>query len=335
MKTIIRHTFYILHYIALFCLTACEKEIDLSRYHDQQMDETLTLNCIVNPDSVIAASATRPYFYSSTHDDREHVSGLHISVIINGEQTDTMRFDESRHLYLSDTRPQIGDTVTLSTIYCNREVSAQTHIPDTIAIDAVTVDLKGPMLEHDMGGDVYKFYYHITFTDTPDKHNYYFLWIDQRYGTSDYRWEMLTNMNWADEMVFQNMIKDVYNGIGNWDPTSYIGLPFSDRGIDGQAYTLTVEDVVQSWEVDAYYSELFNHFIRRIRLYSITEDYYRYMVSILAQRDDYDILTGGMLQLGIVESRPLHTNVSGGLGFMGGYSVSTRIMDVMSNANVD
>jgi hypothetical protein len=42
-----------------------------------------------------------------------------------------------------------------------------------------------------------------------------------------------------------------------------------------------------------------------------------------------------MLQLGIVESRPLHTNVSGGLGFMGGYSVSTRIMDVMSNANVD
>ncbi len=47
----------------LFLLTSCEQEWDLEGYRDSELENTLVVNAILNPDSLLRVSVSRPFFF--------------------------------------------------------------------------------------------------------------------------------------------------------------------------------------------------------------------------------------------------------------------------------
>lgn len=55
--------------------TSCYHEVDLDDFKNNEGKNLLTLNSLICPDSVIAVSATRPYFFSDKHNERTYIRG--------------------------------------------------------------------------------------------------------------------------------------------------------------------------------------------------------------------------------------------------------------------
>lgn len=307
---------------SIFFLTGCYQDIDLDRYREDNGEHLLTLNSIVNPDSMIAAAATKTYFFSDVHNEREYVEDLDISVKVNGQVKGVMRFDEESDLYVSDIRPSENDLVELQTLYRDSLISCSDLVPHKVSIESVSVSRQGPVSIYT--GNDYIFTYEITFTDPSDTENFYFL----HYDTSDWRTGVrMGERDYTHEFVFQRLANRVNANIPGWEPYSPYGLPFSDDGIDGKRHTLIVKEIVQGgFGIDlTRYSEM----KRTFKLFSISEDYYQYLLSVLYNDTDSEGLHGGMIDLGVTEPIKYFSNIHGGVGIFAAYSLDKTELDVM------
>lgn len=97
MKTI---THIILSGLCLPFLS-CESDINLDSYRNPEVEKTVVINSIVNPDSIIEVSASHPYFFSDIHKDFSPIKNLEIKLFINGVFSGQMIYDgEKRHLLI-------------------------------------------------------------------------------------------------------------------------------------------------------------------------------------------------------------------------------------------
>lgn len=308
---------------SIFLLAGCYQDIDLDRYREDNGESLLTLNSIINPDSTIAAAATKTYFFSDVHNKRDYVKDLDISVKFNGNTMGVMTFDKKSNLYVSSVTPSENDLVELQTVYNDSPVSCSDIVPRKVGIESVSVSREGPLSIY--SNNDYIFTYEITFTDPSDSRNFYFL----HYDTSDWRKGVpMGERDYTHELVFQRLANHVNANIPGWEPYSPFGLPFTDEGIEGKTHTLTVKEIIQGggFVIDlAHYSEM----KRTFKLFSISEDYYQYLLSVLYNDTDSDGLHGGMIDLGVTEPIKYFSNINGGIGIFAAYSLDESELDVM------
>ena len=113
--------------------------------------------------------------------------------------------------------------------------------------------------------------------------------------------------------------------IQGWQPDGVAyGYPFSDKGISGERYTITVNEILQTPWVGGI-----ERLPRKIKLYSISKSYFEYMVSVLAMDLDESALKGNLLSLGLMEPTRIYSNIEGGAGLMGSYNLSTAEVDLL------
>lgn len=303
-------------------LTSCYHEVDLSDYRDDDGKNLLTINSLVCPDSVVAVSATRTYFFSDTHNERTYVKGLDISLLINGQEMETLSYDKSRNLYVSSVKTREGDAIRISTTFDAKEVSASDRMPFKSELSDLTVERRGPLAIYSNYDFV--FTYRLTFTDNPDEDNYYFLQWDEVDRGKDVA---MGERDFTHELVFQKLADQIHGTLPGWTPYCPYGLPFSDRGINGTKHTLVLEEIVQAANGSSAWKK--SQMKRKFKLYSISRPYYDYLVSVLVNQTDDKGIQGGMIDLGIADPVKVYSNITGGVGILGCYSTSETEIDVI------
>lgn len=82
-----------------FSLTACYKDIDLEKYRPEP---TLVLNSILSPDTVVRVQVARTVFFTDHRETDTNVADAEVRMCVNGRFTETLRYDETSRMYLSD-----------------------------------------------------------------------------------------------------------------------------------------------------------------------------------------------------------------------------------------
>lgn len=303
-------------------LSSCYQDIDLDKYKGQNGECLLTINSIVNPDSTVAAAATKTYFFSDVHNAREYVRDLDISIKVNGNDVGKMKFNPKTNLYVSDVRPSENDVVELSTVYLGETVTCQDMIPAKVTIESVSASRQGPVSIY--SDRDYIITYRITFADPSDTPNYYFLHYDMEESQNSV---MMGERDYTYEYVFQQLANRINANIPGWEPYSPYGLPFTDDGIEGKTHTLVVKEILQG----GYGTDLtrYSEMKRSFKLFSISKDYYEYLLSVLYNDTGSDGLHGGMIDLGIAEPMKYFSNINGGVGIFAAYALDEVKLDVI------
>ena len=164
-------------------------------------------------------------------------------------------------------------------------------------------------------------YYNLTFTDKPGD-SYYFLQWDNADGLRGFS---MGERNFTHEYVFQQLANQVHSTLPGWEPYSPYGLPFSDKGFDGQKRTIEVREIIQlsagTWRQ--------KRMARKFWLYTISKPYYDYLVSSIINRTDDKGIQGGLFDLGLADPVKIFSNVDGGVGIVGCYTSDSQTIDVI------
>lgn len=303
-------------------LGSCTQDIDLSEYRYDDSKNKLTINSIVCPDSTLAVLATRPYFFSDSHTERSYVTGLAMTCRINDGTPVTMEYSNQRHMYVANVKPQAGDKISLSTTYNDKLITAEDVVPEPCPIESVTVSRRGPMQIYSSCD--YVFTYKVTFKDEPNVDNYYFLQWEEENVRRGLR---MGERDFTKDIVFQTLANQVRQTLPGWTPYSPYGLPFSDKGIEGQEHTIVVEEIIQGDTGSGYNLSKYEEMGRKFKLYAISKAYYNYLTSSLAVLMDYDSWQGGLIDLGLANADKIYTNINNGIGILGCYNASTMTID--------
>lgn len=301
---------YIFAALLLPFLVSCEKTVDLGKFRDAGFEKLTVINSILNPDSVVTAVATSPYFYSDVHQAFSYIKDLDMRLDVNGAYHSDMEYDNSTNRYISTYRPVDGDVIRLTTFRDGITLTAEDTMPRSIPIEDVSFRREGPM--HIYWDNDFIVTYDITFSDPADEENYYFLAVKNSNG-----------IIFKDEYVFGKLKERINISVPGWEAESLTGLPFSDEGIDGKRYTLTVNEIFQFWQFPPMGHHGFPEAEREIMLYSISRAYYNYMVSLL-MNDEGDSLHGALIGLGIAEPVEVYSNIEGGSGILGCYHLDRK-----------
>lgn len=307
-------------FFSIFLLTGCYQDIDLDKFKEQDGEYLLVINSIVNPDSLVAASATRTYFFSDEHNGREYVKDLDIKLTVNGEIIGSMKFNGATNLYESTYYPKENDIIELSTEYRGEIIECRDSLPSRVKIESIEVFREGPM--HIYFDNDYIITYKIKFNDPVGKDNYYFLKYDDVLSGKNLS---MGERDYTYEYVFQQLANHINAVVPGWEPYSPNGLPFSDYGIDGTTHTLIVKEIVSSYRPLSGWGEM----RRKFKLFSISEPYYLYLLSRLYNNSGDAGLHGGMIDLGVTEPMKYYSNIRGGTGILGAYSLDETEIDVI------
>ena len=307
--------------IIIILFTGCEQDLDLDKYKKQNIEQMLVVNSILNPDSVMGVSVTHPYFFSDTHVSFSPVECLDIQINGDDGRCEQLIYDEKTGLYLSKYKPVAGEILNLRVENSlGMTVHSRDTIPHKIVIDHVELTGEGPM--HIYWDNDYLFTYKITFRDPQYDNNYYFLAIEDDAHIGEF--SQMGEMDYTFDFVFQELANIINQDIQGWRPDGVFGYPFSDKGIDGKKYTITVKEVLQQPPVG-----LIKSLPRKIKLYSISKSYFNYMVCVLSADYDESALKGNILSLGLLEPVKIYSNIEGGAGLMGSYNLTTMRVDLL------
>lgn len=313
----------VLTYIALLLLGACEQDLNLDKYKQESIERMLVVNSILNPDSLISVSVTHPYFFSDPHISFSPVPDLNVQMSNNGTVWEALTYNPESGLYCADRKSRSGETWKLRIRGDEQEVLSSDTIPEKVMIESVRASVTGPI--HIFWDQDYRFTYRITFQDIPDVENFYFLTIEDDSQNSEY--SEMGQVDYTTDPIFQFLAGMINEDIQGWQPDGVFGYPFCDKGIDGEEYSITVNEVLQmplTWMIEKL--------PRKIKLYSISKSYFDYMVSVLAMDYNESAFKGNLLALGLMEPGRIYSNITGGAGLMGSYNLSTAHIDLLNLA---
>lgn len=305
------HTPIALMALTFVFLSSCYREANLDNQREQEGEDLLTINSIVNTDSTVSVAALKTYFFSDTHIRRVYFDDLDMELWVNGKQKEKMQYNKTTHLYESLYKPIPDDEINVRTVFNGKPVEATDVMPKAVEIEDFSIERQGPMINGDWIVN-----YNITFTDVANEENYYFLKIDS------YRKGDVIQTDYSSEFVFQQLARQINAYLPGWDMLSIYGLPFSDYGIDGKKHTLQVQENLSGIDIytNMHGEERYN---RTIKLYAISKNYYKYLVTAICNSSEGGGIHGGMIDLGISEPGRIHSNVEGGTGILGSYNLKT------------
>lgn len=273
---------------ALLC--SCYREIDVDV---EGSDARLVLNCIARNGADVQASVSYTWLYTQEHSSALIKNAL-VEVFVNGVLKDTMTYRDD--LYHSSVHPNSGDTIKVQATVDGETVWAQDVVPQMAKILSV-----GKTKESNDDEEVVD--YKIKIQNPAGQTNYYMLLITS--GDSN-EGELL---DYSYDPVFQVTNEEINGSLTSKSIQSYMGYPFTSKGMESNEYTLTVKEIV---------SAAASTNKRQIHLYTISEAYYRYVVNYLANNKDGSIY-GELTDLGLAEPLITFTNIQGGLGLFACY----------------
>lgn len=297
--------------------TGCYREIDINHLKDNKEKDLLTINSILSPDSAISVSATYPWFYSDGVSSKKIARDLSFTLKINGELQPSPKWDESKNLYVSDAKPQSDDIVELSTVNDGKNIYALDKVPQKVDIDNLSVNVYGPYEKY--GHKEYKITYALDFTDPSNDRNYYFLKLEfPNHDEDNDGMGFGGSIDMSQNIVFRNLEIELGLNQGK-ELYSKFGLPFSDKGIDGKKHSITM---VETFTTGSNLNEL----VRRVKLYSISEPYYRFLVDAIKYEAIEDHDSFGIINLGITDPIRIYSNIENGTGLLGSYTMSKKVI---------
>lgn len=254
--------------LAGFSLTACYKDIDLEKYRPEP---TLVLNSILSPDMVVRVQIARTVFFTDHRETDTNIADTEVRMSVNGRFVETLRYDETGRMYLSDYRPLVGELISLEADSPLGHVSGQGIIPEAVSIESVRLtarifDDPDQMYWTSDGvtyGKSYEVTYYITFTDPSEERNFYFIRIESGDGiaaeTIDYSYDDVF-------LTQQGVIDGVTTDTGIYGNE---GRTFTDDLFNGNRYTLKIVEKAPLYTDDSR--------PRKVILYSLSEVYYHYL----------------------------------------------------------
>lgn len=290
--------------LAAGCTTTFEPDIDTT--------PVIVVNVLVEPDSLICASVSRSWRL----DDKPAsaiLTDATAQVMINGFPAGSMNYDPDTKMYISDVRAKSGDMVTVTATDARYGTgTGTTEIPVPVPVDRWDVHVSSyedhdAILAYDQVIKYYtavRFTYSVTFTDPADEDNYYLI------GNT---------MTCEDPILGENesAIDGVFNQYHDF-------AVFSDQAIRGKEYTLTCYNYYlfrylnPDWEPTRRY-------VDEIRLYSISRDYYLYLISMYKK---YNGVNGTLEEFGLAEPHRIYTNISSGAGIVAARACNPVLNDV-------
>lgn len=324
-----RYIFFILT-LALF--TSCYQEINLDEY---RTTPKIVINCAAFTDVPLTASVTRTWFYPE-NTPYVKLPNAKVELYVNDNFVEQMKWQpletktETRSgvpdsVFASGYVPKGGDRIKIvasnpgyQTVYAEDVVPHEVPIINLEHTERkVTVNSQdyyyenGQMIEEK---DFIEVIYKVTFQDIPDQDNYYMIQVTGPWNGSDYTF---VGVSYIDPILKdQNTVIDGalgFDGVNNWN-----GCLFTDREIKGKEYTLRMKELINARHGGSEQ--------RRIILYSISEPYYQYILSL--QKVSGSTVGGGLGNLGFAEPIRVYSNVVDGTGILGTSQYDSRDIEI-------
>lgn len=288
-------------------LTACKDHFDID---SMENPSKLVVYCFPSQADTTYISVTGSVGVRKIVDSRKpgKLSDARVSYMVNGEPRQIQQDADGTFFVTGGHQP--GDHVTLQVEHDDYgRAVAQTTVPEGIAVTLKEIRI---VTEYEPDFESMRDFYQLSasFKDPAESTDYYAVRVrvgsDGDMLAADVRWPeiyvndepLLNRLSAIDEdFGFENMF---YQRI-------YF---FTDRDINGQQYVLHLNINTNHLEYRAWNPRF------QVLLYRLTPDYYRYLKSI------NDIENNELAQGGFAQLMPTFSNVSGGLGLMGGFWAS-------------
>ncbi|MDR0429400.1 MAG: DUF4249 domain-containing protein [Tannerellaceae bacterium] len=295
-------------FLPVLLLTSCYSDIDMKNY---QGEPKLVLNSAISPDTIVMASVSRTLFFTDTV-DYEKIANAKVELYVNGVFMEQLQWDAHSGLYISTYTPRSEDLIKLVVITAYGTVWAEDVVPLKVKIEQIEisyrelfdqtawrVDGNGNMME--IGKTEFK--YQITFQDDITRTNYYLICIEN----ADFS-DIIGNLDYSLDPVFleqESLVNSIFagktiNGQG--------GRAFSDKMINGLHTSVITETEVGTR------SDMPSALLRIVSLYSLSESYYHYLLSLQRASDANEMIS--LSGYGLAEPIRIYSNVNGGTGIM-------------------
>lgn len=285
--------------LALLSLASCESDV---RLEIPKGGGQLVVFSFLCADSTMKVHLSKSVSHSSL-DDFERIYDGYVIVKLNGMELDSVAFPfDKTYVEFPSISIRQGDRFeivggTLSGL----RAEGQTRIPNApqlIGVDSITETITDniPYVNYEVG-----------FADPRDEINYYQLVITSEVRDADNKVKEFHNVNYfKDDELFY--IRDQEGSLlGGID---FLGS-FSDYIITEENYRIKVR--VPSFYLATPGEDETR--IVRFHLLALSEDYYKYLRSRVVAEYSYD--------LPIVDPIKIHSNVTGGLGLVGGMTFAS------------
>ena len=239
-------------------LTSCYSDIDMEKYRGEQQ---VVLNCIANSDTTIMADVSSTWFFTEGYPS-EDIEGLDIDISINGTHKGKMTYDGDK--YQSSIRPKAGERIAISTTIEGKTISAEDVMPEKTTISNIDITHK-----HTNGMEEV-FTYEIHFNNDASACKYYFAKI----GAVDYINQVGT-LDYSADPAFRLTSERINKTFASLKLEGQNGMPFTNEAMQKGDCCIRI---TEKGDYTYYMGE--NARLRNVTLYSISEAYYKYLISV-------------------------------------------------------
>lgn len=334
----IKQTLQLLFPATILLLASCVEDMDLDHLRPEPK---LVLNTVALVNSPLTASLSRTWFYTDKHLNVT-IRDARVELYVNDAFRELLVWKEGDADYNSDSYytsaycPVVGDRIRLvAKAEGFKDASAETVLPQPSRLVSGSVTIKKDTT-------IFMSYYyistkytsHITMKDDGTQEDYYLIRFEsgsprrEDDDTWQYYWNSIL-VDYSSDPLFNKDLTALDKVMGYDWLSGYNGRVFSDELINGKEYTFNfTSESLFSGSIpdgefpDTDYSEKIPHStpvppdLFRVVLYSLSEDYYKYL-KVLQTKDDGTI-SNDLINAGLAEPIRVYSNVAGGLGICGG-----------------
>lgn len=314
--------------LVFFGFSSCYKDFDLE---GDRPPCRLVLHSFICADSLVMAQVSASWFVLDENDRDKNVAETKVRLYINDEFREDLRYDRrdfdvnKGYFWFGSegVRPKSGDKIRLeASLDGYQPVSGETCIPVGTEIKEVKV----VRVKKQYG---YKLQVYITIKNDPGTKNDYALKIvrreEEKWGNESYYNLRNMELDCSEEKLLsqnRNILDDLFQSDYRMEGAMY---PFSNDLITEQEYTLKVSFDI-NWPFWPEYEndpegQRINHRYT-IALIGLSDPYFRFLNSLIEQNIE------SFSSWGLAEPSFVYSNVSGGIGLVGGARVSTVQIDL-------
>lgn len=309
--------------VLMLMVGSCQKVIE---FNGKITEPLFVINSFITPDSVVKAQLTESRFFLSNQTTFNTVDNATITLMVNGLPKENLLHTDSG-FYVGSYHPSVGDSISLivkspgkNSLSCGTKV-VPAPIITSIDTTSVYTGISTPLINiNKMTQKIDTIGYSqsrtlkvvLHFTDVPDIRNYYRLVVITKTNSILGSYD---NYNFSfDDIVSGNTNQ---NSVG--PPTSLTSNKynvFSDDLFNGKTYPLTfsISDNINHYSAGNSFFYPQREMI--VKLQSISKSYYLYLQTRASTKNNNFFS----------EPVQVYSNVTGGIGILGSYTESIRVL---------